>query len=663
MCDENLDRDYELDKLLSSYSREQREEMLADIEGYKQVPVDIDTFIEDDRFLGRIWGGVYDEYSENAGQPRVFPFWRDVLREIYPTPFSNPFEEINITGGIGIGKTTVAIIGIMYDIYKLILQENPQNKYSLPGTAIMTAVFTAKKELASSVLASGINTIIQQSPFFSSNYSPVPKEPTVIFPNKIGIVYGSQFGDTLGQATFQAILDEANFQGVRLNQAIDNYNNLKRRQVSRFLTESGLPGKLWVLSSKKDDAAFLEEHINSNRGNPKIKIIEAALWESKRHTDLYTNSIGNFQVYIGDETKEPMILDSTETLSEAFDISRIIDVPLLHKTEFETDLIGSLRDIAGRSSTSSFKLFRSVEQINRNMVLNNIFTRDVIRLDEKEDGLQLKDFLDQDEFWKLGNKQAPHFIHMDLALGKEGGDTFGMAMCHSNGVKEIQRRDPMTGKMFSFQELIVYCDFAIGIRALPGYEVPYFKIREFLIWLRSLGFNLGALLPENMTRTGGSTYDKRTGMGLISADDKKASADMLQELRKQGFETAHVSVDVKKDPYLAFKRAMAEDRVFIPKNKTLLREMLDIEDQGKKLDHPISSGHVGILGIGESVKKGGVIPGSKDILDSLVASYYMCMQNSHSSQLYSDRMISDMKAKINTSHGVLWNNKFGQFVN
>jgi len=647
-------------------------EMLAECEGYREVPVDIDEFIEDDYYLGRIWGGVWDEISENAGQPKVYPFWRDVLRDIYPNPFTSPYHEINITGGIGLGKTTVALIGILYDLYKMLLVKEPQAKYSLGlNTKLITALFTATKKTGNIVLYSDIMDSIHKSPFFSSLYSRKPKEPSVIFPGNVGIVAGSQFGDALGMAVFQGIIDEANFQNVRINQVIDTYNNLKRRMVSRFLGAGGsLPSRLWVLSSKKEDSAFLEEHINRNRNNPRVKIIEAALWEAKGHTELYTTCKTTFPVFIGDTNKDPSILVKGHPIPETMDISRVIDVPSVHYEEFEFDLMGSLRDLAGKSTASKLKLFRSRELLDSRLIITPAFGyekisesgakeivgTDVIVLDSS-DSDKIRDYLSP-YFWEIAMKGAPHFIHMDMALT---GDRFGMAMCHAHSTREISRLDHATGKKFVMEELVVMFDFVIGLKSKVGEELDYSKVREFIIWLREQGFNLGSVNAEFMSRTGGSTYDKRTGMGLITADDRKASADMLQLLRKQGFETSHLSVDIKKDAYLAFKRAIVEDRVYCPRNKILLREMLDIEDTGKKFDHPNKSSFSNIIGGGEVIKQGSIIPASKDCLDATVGAYWSCIQNAHSSQLYSDSTVNQMKSELSVGTHI-WNKKYGTFM-
>ena len=579
-------KEKEIENILDNYSLEQNMEMLAELEGYTEVPVNIDTFIEEDEYLGKIWGGVH-ESGDFEGQPKVYPFWRKVLREIYPNPLLPPaYTEVCVTGAIGLGKSNIALIGMEYELYKLLLLENPHQKYGIGEvTPIVMALFTATKDLSNSVLYKGLMDTIFRSPFFKKLYQRTPNQPGIIFPHNIGVLSGSQSKHALSAAVFQGILDEANF-GSHANQVLDNYNEITRRMTSRFMQGGGqLPGSFWILSSKKDTSSFLEDHINQSRSNPKVKVIEAALWEVQAHIKEKWSGV-TFPVFAGDSDREPMILTKGEPVPPGIDASRIIDVPVELADKYEADLLGSLRDTAGVSTTSKFKLFRSREQLNNCLILPNAFRSDTIMLSESDDNDRIQDYLNSD-FYDVKTKSVPHFIHLDAALGKtgRGGDRFGIAMCHAHSNKEIRRTDFVTGKISTFQELVVMVDFCLGIEARPGQEVAFWKVREFISFLREMGFNLGSINSQYVSRTGISTYDKRTGMGLITTDGWQ-SKDSLQLLRKQGFEVHELSVDRTKEPTIAFKKAVMEERVYCPKNKILEKELLHLEDTGKHIDHP-----------------------------------------------------------------------------
>jgi len=762
-----------LDEVLQSYSFEQQQEMLAELEGYVSVPVMIDQFIDDPFYLGNIFGGIWED-GNYQGQPKVWPFWRRQLREIYPNPFTSPYAEICVTGCIGGGKTSFAIVGLLYDLYRILLLRNPHKKFGLgENKMIGTALFTATKALGNDVLFQAIMDPINQSPFFKRLYCKKKYQPNVVFPHNVGFVQGSQSKDTLGMDIIQGIIDEANFQDVRLNQAVDNYSNIKRRIVSRFMRQGQVPCRLWIVSSAQGRDSFLADHINQSRKDPQVKIIETALWEAHGHlTDRYCGR--KFKVFCGDTNKEPQIVPDGLPIPQNMDVTKIIDVPVEYYRDFELNIMGALQDIAGKSTTSKYKLFRSREQINKTLITPPAFVQDVLMLDEYNDKDQIQDYL-APYFWQIGRKSTPHFLHMDTALT---GDKFGLAMCHVHDVKNIRRTDHITGTTSVFQEMVILHDFVLGIQAKPGQEIPFERVFQFIIWLREMGFNLGSINSEFLSRTGGSTYDQRTGGGVISVDgfqcftgDTKISLtsgaevpikdlvgkefevysydlktnriragkatncrktgenaklikitldngeeikstlnhryllrngeykeaqllrvndllmtncysdynnrvfkieileqredvydfevetyhnfaltagvfvhnsrELQQRLRKQGFEVHEISVDKKKDPYIAFKRAVMEERVICPRNELLAKEMLDVEDTGSKIDHTIK--------------------GSKDVLDAVVASAWSCLSNAHSSNLYADTILKQMKDEMD-DNSYLWNKKFGQFV-
>lgn len=96
---------------------------------YDEVPVDIDTFISDPEYFG-------------AGTEEgnlIYPFWKKELRKIFAP--GSKFFEICITGGIGLGKSTIAVIGLGYMLYKLLCLKNPQEYYGLTKSSIIGIAF------------------------------------------------------------------------------------------------------------------------------------------------------------------------------------------------------------------------------------------------------------------------------------------------------------------------------------------------------------------------------------------------------------------------------------------------------------------------------------------------------------------------------------------
>lgn len=64
---------------------------------YKEIPVDIDTFLHDPRYLGK--GLVDDE-----GRFTVFPYWEKKLKELFPNNLDTTYNNVILTGSIGTGK-------------------------------------------------------------------------------------------------------------------------------------------------------------------------------------------------------------------------------------------------------------------------------------------------------------------------------------------------------------------------------------------------------------------------------------------------------------------------------------------------------------------------------------------------------------------------------
>lgn len=161
---------------------------------YEEVPVDIDTFIEDDRYIGK---------TTNNGK-NIYPYWRNKLRKMFG-PESN-YQEIILTGAIGLGKTTIAITGMSYVLYKLLCLRNPQQYYGLQGSSeIVFAFFNVNLDLSFGVAYKKFQSILMESPWFLDHgkiYGRQDKNKYYQPDKKIKFRIGSQEGHGLGQDIF-----------------------------------------------------------------------------------------------------------------------------------------------------------------------------------------------------------------------------------------------------------------------------------------------------------------------------------------------------------------------------------------------------------------------------------------------------------------------------
>ena len=92
---------------------------------YEEIPVDIHTFLHDPKYLGK---GLTDE----EGRFTLFPYWENFLKEIYPDPLKPAiYNTVGLTGGIGLGKSTEAVIIGLYELYRMLCLRDPYIYYGL----------------------------------------------------------------------------------------------------------------------------------------------------------------------------------------------------------------------------------------------------------------------------------------------------------------------------------------------------------------------------------------------------------------------------------------------------------------------------------------------------------------------------------------------------
>lgn len=556
---------------LKKLSNEELTELhwMANKHCYKERPVTITEFIDSPRFLKDVW-------------PDVYPLWRKTLQEIYPTPFTSPYTEVIISAATGAGKTSVATIGILYDMYRLGCLIDPAAYYGLsPHTKCVFGVFSANLALAGSVNWADLTKGIEGCPWFAERI--VDKKGlskkngsltfVEILPD-IGIQTGSRFQHTMGKAIFGALMDEAAFGQDKSGQSQKTYTELFSRMATRFISysQSGeLPGHMWLVSSPKDATDFLQFRIDVARDNNILttKIMDnIASWEANPKND----SDDKFMVFIGNEFKDAQILeDDAEIPFE--DMDYIIYVPRRFYSFFAKDLLSSIMNYAGIRSISSTGIFKSNALISNAMVLNNPFTKNVIQLPFAANEGQIMDYMDMDYFKNIRHPEANRFIHLDAAYSSKTIDRFGLACSYAVLTDRTIYKKLATSDMgadtisdiFEKSEKTYYTDFVLGIEPCKNQEVSFKKVEDFIIYLvKNLGYPLGGISADTF-------QSKRT----------------LQEFESRDFPTCNISVDRSRDPYLFFKNCVYEGSILMPKCEELRKEMLQLKDDGKKIDHPI----------------------------------------------------------------------------
>lgn len=174
-----------------------RDIWLAD---YKEIPVSIDTFLDDDAFLGKV--------TRNG--TAIYPTWRKAMRDVFNA--GNQFHEIVLTGATRIGKTSTAITMTAYMLYRLMCLKNPQEFFHKKDVSKFSITFfNITKDLAKGVAYREFNDTLRESPWFCGHGKFSKSERNFYYipdGDKIIIDYGSDASHGLGQQIFVGFMDE-----------------------------------------------------------------------------------------------------------------------------------------------------------------------------------------------------------------------------------------------------------------------------------------------------------------------------------------------------------------------------------------------------------------------------------------------------------------------
>lgn len=338
------------------------------------------------------------------------------------------------------------------------------------------------------------------------------------------------------------------------------YNNVLERMGSRFMVNGKIAGSLFLVSSKKSEQDFLESYIQRKKDDPTVYVSDAPLWEVK---PAGTYSGQTFRVAVGNSVMPSRIVDDNETDEE---LERkgytIIRPPVEFRERFKMDINAALMNIAGISVsyTTKFIPYSIVSQCyNSNNI--NPFGKEILEIG-LHDSYSIRDFF----IPELVSSQVYSrklFIHIDASLT---GDKTGISCIAVMGFRDQDRYDDKSGDTIRLKEFIYKHVFSVDIKAPKGDEISFQKIREFIYYLRHIGWNIA-------------------GVSL----DGFQSADCRQQLETAGFKATIVSLDRTPNGYLAFRSSLAEKRISMIKIQLLETELIRLERNNMtgKIDHPV----------------------------------------------------------------------------
>ena len=551
-------------KILKEYTQQGKSETYTDLvlADYKEMPVDIVTFIKDNNYMGNAW-------HTPDGKCKLYPFWEKKLKQIFPDPFTTNYNNLIESGARGLGKSEVACLIFEYLMHRVMCLKDPHAYFDLkPTEKICFAFMNITKALAEDVANSKFQNSIKLSPWFLSRGTLTGRNKDVWNPPEyMQIIIGSQSSHVLGLPIYAAFFDEISF--IR-NQDIDKQKKIATDMVdtaiggmkTRFIKNGKNPTLMILASSKRSEKSFLEEHMKKKLADEHslktTMIIDEAVWDVKPKG---TYSSETFNVAIGNKFLNSEIVPNGDTSIYKNKGYSIIKVPIDFLSDFTDDIDRALQDFAGISSTDISKYISGARLLQcKTNTIQNLFTKDVIEVGNASDDItQYWNFIDLNRLDK-DMKYRPMFIHLDMSLS---GDKTGIAGVWIKGKKP--------GISNSRGELYYQVAFSVSVKAPKGHQVSFAKNREFIYWLKSQGFIIRGVSTD--------TYQ---------------NAALAQDLIAQGYNYEVISVDkVNADricePYAYFKNAIYEQRIVLYNDCELLTEeitSLEKNMNNGKVDHP-----------------------------------------------------------------------------
>lgn len=561
-------------QILSQYANSGQSKLFEDLKyaDFEEIPVDIETFITDDRYLGRAW-------KDAGGKLKLYPFWMERLKELFPSNLETAYNTFLESGARGIGKSEIACGCVCpYLMYRVMCMKNPLEFFHLKQTEkICFAFMNIKLALAEEIAASKFQKTIQMSPWFMAKGSMTSKNnlPWWIPPDPIQLIIGSQSDDVIGLPIYFAFFDEISF--IK-NQDIDKQKKKAKDMIdtaiggmfTRFIYQGKNPTVLAVASSKRSEQSFMEEYIKTlakTSANTTL-VIDKPVWEVKPK-GTYSDQI--FYLALGNKFLESMVIpdDDIDNLTAYKDRGyKILEVPIDFKAKFLEDIERNLCDFAGISSSSMNK-YMSGQIVSDciNEEYKNPFP-DIIEVGNgPEDFAQYKNFFKL-EYIPEELMAKPLYIHLDMSIS---GDMTGIAGTWITGKKVSTTEDQSKDLNFRLA-------FSVSVKAPKGRQISFEKNRNFIRWLKEVGFKIKHITSDTFQ-----------------------SYDLQQQLIAEGFECSILSVDrVDSDrickPYQYLRSAIYEKRFSMYRSDRLFDEFIDIERDLNtgKVDHS-PNGHKDVL--------------------------------------------------------------------
>lgn len=563
----------------------------------------------------------------------IFPHVYQTLTEFWH-PLSE-YRHLLMSPHVGWGKSEAAAISALYLMTHLSLMKNPKKYFDKSEAAsLVVALISFSMKKATQTLVKPFYNILVTSPFFhrvrqeehlerkQREYgtekvcwtSASKMEGAFQFTNDLHIIVTGDAANLLGLTLIQAVMTELSFfieKGVSPEMISRVYNDAKSRIYSRF---GNRYFATTVMDSSPNDYDLpIDNFIFSGRaevetdddGIRRNYVVKGAHWEQDTFKPLYPQWMKTgktFPVFIGDSGRPASML--TEDEVDQYSPGEILDVPIDLKNKFEQDTRKMVKDFGGWPAGGEGKLIDDYTIIDNMFYdhLQNIETFIYAPAYKQPEGLIWNSIKDK-FFIKAGREyefyrapRAPRSLHLDLS---ESRDVSGITMAHMETNEE--------------GNTVVVADFSIAISPEKS-RINLDSIPLFILDLHRIG---------------------KIPFFKITAD-KYASSNIIQRLKREGFEASLLSVDKEVSPYHMLVSWIKNGRVKVGKNillKNNLKSLIETTtDKGNtKIDH--LKGHIVYYDGGEwSSSQMGV--NAKDVSDSLCGAAFTLISEYKSIPMY-----------------------------
>lgn len=163
---------------------------------YNEKPVSIYEFLTNDEYLGK-------SLKDPEGNLTIYDYWVDKLEKMFAPSEDNPIQEVALSGCIGSGKSTCAVIGMAYFLYRLLCLKSPASYYRLAtNSTIALAFFNITLNQSYGVGYAKLQNYCKNSPWFLKHGKVLGRTNPTYYPDNIDILVGSKNEHFIGHDIF-----------------------------------------------------------------------------------------------------------------------------------------------------------------------------------------------------------------------------------------------------------------------------------------------------------------------------------------------------------------------------------------------------------------------------------------------------------------------------